>query len=479
MATQDETAVKLGEGEEEEEEELVNGEPSGDGKKKKNKKKKKKAGGEGGAAAADVDDEDGEAAGLAGMDSKLLSQHIARLSVAGQMGSSAMSPAELGKHHAFWETQPMRRPDERPDTGGPIEATDKEVRVEPYNLPAGFEWFTCNVDDDQQMADIYQLLNENYVEDDDNMFRFDYSINFLRWALKPPGFKREWHVGVRAAKSGKLVGFITAVPATVRAWRQSFLSVEINFLCVHKKLRAKRLAPVLIKEVTRRVNVMGIFQAVYTAGAVLPTPVASCRYYHRSLHPKKLIEVGFSRLAPRMTMARTLKLFKLPDEPQLPGIRVLTKKDVPAACKLLGKHLKKYQLAANFDDAEFEHWFLERPGVVHSYVIESPETKEITDFLSFYALPSTIIGNKQYPTLNAAYSFYNVPTTCTLSALLQDALIIAKSLDFDVFNALNILHNEEALKELKFGIGDGHLQYYLYNWRCKDMQPHEVGLVLL
>ena len=57
-----------------------------------------------------------------------------------------------------------------------------------------------------------------------------------------------------------------------------------------------------------------------------------------------------------MTMARTLKLFKLPDEPQLPGIRVLTKKDVPAACKLLGKHLKKYQLAANFDDAEFEHW---------------------------------------------------------------------------------------------------------------------------
>jgi glycylpeptide N-tetradecanoyltransferase len=54
-------------------------------------------------------------------------------------------------------------------------------------------------------------------------------------------------------------------------------SVEINFLCVHKKLRSKRLAPVLIKEVTRRVNLKGIFQAVYTAGAILPTPVASCR----------------------------------------------------------------------------------------------------------------------------------------------------------------------------------------------------------
>ena len=37
------------------------------------------------------------------------------------------------------------------------------------------------------------------------------------------------------------------------------------------------------------------------------------RYYHRSLNPKKLIDVGFSHLAPRMTMARTIKLYKLPD----------------------------------------------------------------------------------------------------------------------------------------------------------------------
>lgn len=34
--------------------------------------------------------------------------------------------------------------------------------------------------------------------------------------------------------------------------------VEINFLCVHKKLRSKRLAPVLIKEITRRVNVTNV-----------------------------------------------------------------------------------------------------------------------------------------------------------------------------------------------------------------------------
>ena len=54
--------------------------------------------------------------------------------------------------------------------------------------------------------------------------------------------------------------------------------VEINFLCVHKRLRSKRVAPVLIKEITRRVNFEGIFQAVYTAGILLPKPVAVCRF---------------------------------------------------------------------------------------------------------------------------------------------------------------------------------------------------------
>ncbi|KAK8783864.1 hypothetical protein V5799_009772 [Amblyomma americanum] len=88
---------------------------------------------------------------------------------------------------------------------------------------------------------------------------------------------------------------------------------EVNFLCVHKKLRSKRVAPVLIREITRRVNRRGIFQAVYTAGVVLPKPIGTCRYWHRSLNPRKLIDVRFSHLSRNMTMQRTLKLYRLPE----------------------------------------------------------------------------------------------------------------------------------------------------------------------
>ena len=47
----------------------------------------------------------------------------------------------------------------------------------------------------QQLKKLYVLLTENYVEDDDNMFRFDYSPEFLRWALMPPEYLKEWHTG--------------------------------------------------------------------------------------------------------------------------------------------------------------------------------------------------------------------------------------------------------------------------------------------
>ena len=46
--------------------------------------------------------------------------------------------------------------------------------------------------------------------------------------------------------------------------------------------------------------------------------------------------------------------------------------------------------------------------------------------------------------------------------------------DFDVFNALDLMENKEFLEKLKFGVGDGNLQYYIYNWKCEQMVPEQV-----
>ncbi|GAB4819366.1 hypothetical protein N2152v2_006412 [Parachlorella kessleri] len=342
-----------------------------------------------------------------------------------------------------------------------------------------FQWRDCNIDNDAELAEVYELLTYHYVEDDDNMFRFAYSKEFLRWALEPPGFRRDWHCGVRVSTTGKLVAFISAIPVTLQANATTLPAVEINFLCVHKKLRHKRLAPVLIKEITRRVNLCSIWQAVYTAGVVLPKPAAECQYYHRSLNPRKLVSIGFSSLGPRQTMARCIKLYKLPEQPATPGLRPMEGKDVPQVKALLDSYLQRYRLYPILDENEVRHWLVMQSGVVNTWVVEGAGGA-ITDLLSFYTLPSTVIGNETYSELKAAYMFYTVPGSVPLLQLLNDALILAHQTGHDVFNALDCLENAKVLKELKFGIGDGKLRYYLYNWRIgKEWAPEDVGLIML
>ena len=85
---------------------------------------------------------------------------------------------------------------------GPIEHKNvKDVQQDPVKLPDGFEWASVDLNDDKQAREVYELLRDNYVEDSEHTFRFDYPVEFLRWALLVPGYKQEWHLGVRVAKN--------------------------------------------------------------------------------------------------------------------------------------------------------------------------------------------------------------------------------------------------------------------------------------
>ncbi|KAJ3301152.1 Glycylpeptide N-tetradecanoyltransferase 2 [Blyttiomyces sp. JEL0837] len=414
-----------------------------------------------------------------------------KLNLLSQPGPSTYKQPKEMEDHKFWSTQPVPKSNEVVLSDGVIEE-DKaisDIRQQPYELNSQFEWSIIDIEDDQQIKEVYELLSLNYVEDDDAMFRFDYSAAFLKWALQPPGWKQVWHLGVRVASNKKLVAFISGIPADLRIHSATKRLVEINFLCVHKKLRSKRLAPLLIKEITRLVNLTGIFQAVYTAGAVLPKAIATCRYNHRLLNPKKLIETGFSRLPAKLTMAGVIKLYSLPTEPSIPGTRIMKDSDVPQVTALLRKYLLKFDVAPVLSEADVRHWLLPIKDVVFSYVVEDPEDgNKITDFYSFYSLPSSVINNPKHSHLQAAYLFYYVPKGMgsdegRLNAIIKDALIFAKKAchlnSFDVFNCLDMMENKKFLQELKFGKGDGDLHYYLYNYRCTPIKPEGMGLVLL
>ncbi|KAF2741298.1 glycylpeptide N-tetradecanoyltransferase [Polyplosphaeria fusca] len=391
--------------------------------------------------------------------------------------------------HEFWKTQPVPSFDEIAAgkdkiVDGPIKEIDiDKVKKEPSELLTGFKWVTMDLEDEKELDEVYDLLTNHYVEDQEAMFRFRYSPSFLNWALKAPGWKKEWHVGVRASTSGKLVAFISGIPIQLRV-RQNVLNCsEVNFLCVHKKLRSKRLTPVLIKEITRRCYVEGVFQAVYTVGSLLPTPVSTCRYFHRALEWEKLYDVGFSPLPHGSTKQRQIIRYKLPEKTFTAGLRLMEAKDVDAVLDLLKRYLERLDMAQVFSKTEFEHWMFpsEKPKeqVVWAYVVEDPKTQKITDFFSFYNLESTVIGHKKHSVIRAAYLFYYATEVAfekdknllkpRLNELMKDALILAKQENFDVFNALTLLDNPLFLEEQRFGAGDGSLHYYLYNYRAAPL----------
>lgn len=187
-------------------------------------------------------------------------------------------------------------------------------------------------------------------------------FNLKSRVLKHPGYRPEWHLGVRVTSSRKLVAFISGIPHELRVRETSYHSTEINFLCVHKKLRSKRLAPVLIKEVTRQCNLTGIFQAIYTGGIVLPTPISCARYYHRTINPAKLVAVEFAAVPKHMSREAYFKRFDLPEKTKLKGLREMEVKDVGMVGKLMRRYMKRFDMAPRFSDEEIKHLFLSGRG---------------------------------------------------------------------------------------------------------------------
>jgi glycylpeptide N-tetradecanoyltransferase len=104
------------------------------------------------------------------------------------LASSGKNAKDMASYK-FWSTQPVPKFGEeagpaKPDfEEGPIKKQKVEdIPAEPEPLAVeGFEWVAVNLENDEQIKEVYELLNGHYVEDDEAMFRFNYSTSILRW----------------------------------------------------------------------------------------------------------------------------------------------------------------------------------------------------------------------------------------------------------------------------------------------------------
>lgn len=102
------------------------------------------------------------------------------------LASSGKNVKDLGAYK-FWATQPVPKFGDDGDPNklieeGPIEThTVDDVPKDPAPLLTGFEWCDIDLTDDGELKEVWELLNGHYVEDNEAMFRFNYSTSILKW----------------------------------------------------------------------------------------------------------------------------------------------------------------------------------------------------------------------------------------------------------------------------------------------------------
>lgn len=406
--------------------------------------------------------------------------------------------------HTFWNTQPVVQElvEVLGDGDMPQDLTTIDPTQHPDNplpLPEGFSWTAIDPYDDAHITILYKLLQSYYVEDTSKMFRFAYSKDLLKWWLTSPGCKPEYSLGICIdnpdnESNGRLVGYISGVVSdyvysnTEDGEVFSRPMQSIVFLCLDKKYRNLKLAPLLIQEITRRSYKNGVFHAIYTSGTPLTPPIQIATYYHRILNPIKLARIGFCTKPKTMSDKDFAFFYKLPFLPTTlsPKFRVCTEADIPALYDLYMEYSRKeYKFRQMYSKEQFAHVVTHRKDSVHTLVYTEKEGEQPDAFITYYIIDTAVLTKdikKQYPNMRNGYIyFYALRNSCNLplNQLILALMHNMQSNNIDVCTALNVGPNPSFFTTMKFSEGSGRLNYYLFNLKWPKIDLKDIGVVLI
>ncbi|KAH0785518.1 glycylpeptide N-tetradecanoyltransferase 1-like [Histomonas meleagridis] len=385
---------------------------------------------------------------------------------------------EEDEMHKFWSKQPVLRENEEGfdgyiDTSIPVTAPPDH----PASLPSGYTWCTIDINDDQQLQEVYKFLSLNYVEASDHRFRFLLPASLIKWALLVPGYIQDWFIGVRT-KTGALCGFISGIPIKIRLNEDVQTWCSVNFLCVHARLRSKKLAPVLIFELARRVRLHKVYRAVFSGGDDVPSKAFSqVQYMHRPLNLKKMSASGFYPIS-KSAMASAQKRFALPKLVH-GNIRPFCEADVEGVTNLFKNTSSNYKFDIDFTPELVRYMFMPREETIYSYVI--PSSNGPAAFASFYLMKWSVLNESSSTVteIRAAYIYYTVTNNIDMKSLVAD--IVNKAVNdakADIINGFSFT-GEGALTAHKFEAGSKCLQYYSYNYAVPNIPTEEMRYIFV
>jgi glycylpeptide N-tetradecanoyltransferase len=368
--------------------------------------------------------------------------------------------------HIYWNNQPIGIIDNNNFISKQIKYIDiNNTPKIPINLPNNMSWFNIQ---NKDLDDIINFLSENYNESKDGNFRYCYDKQFLEWFLLQQNNEfLDLRVGIKLYN--KTIGCIFGIPMHIKINNKIIKQIEINFLCIDKKLRGIRLAPILINEVARRVKFHNIWSAIYSTGIHLPNSIVKINYYHKNINLNKLLKNGFTLSTNDNIINSNICLEK---------INFCQSENLINECrKKLNNHLLKYKINRCFTFDEFISHFINN-DIVSCYVVKNKINNEITDFISWYKMDMKILNNNT-EVIKQGFFYYYFNEKSLLIDLVIGILNEMKKSEIDVGNCINIMDYNSVFDELKFDLGTGYIYYYMYNWLTNTIKPNDLAYFMV
>ena len=355
---------------------------------------------------------------------------------------------------SFWSPLPIKR-NNNFDSQHIINPHFKNIKPTNITLPNNytFQYDITNYNE------LNEFLNKNYEQ---NLSVF--TIDYLKWILK------DAIIIIVTNNDSKIVGFIYAKPITYKVINQHIDTYYTDLLCTHKKVRGKKLARLLMREMYNKVydKSVGLIFNLDKQYDKMISIVESPKWLCRPLNIDKLSTTIFSKITDNQ---KKLLIEKYENSIQpnnlIQHIKNAEQKDILDLMDIYNDHNSNYSISHILNRYDFENIYMNE--FVHTYVI-APD--KIQDFFSYY-----ISHTKKGETY--AYIYYiTYPNEELLKYIIISILNILKNENVDMVFILDIYDVNNILKNTYSFTDTGKTcHYHTLNYDTNVIEKSKCGLI--
>lgn len=400
---------------------------------------------------------------------------------------------EAKKHnYSYWKTKPVANFGEISLVSQNIESNLENRKVyasdEEIKLPESMKWVSVDINNNESLSNVSKFLQTYYSTDDSDNFSYDYTNDFLKWAIGNDNIC----LTIVSKKSNAICGFISASFKKITVFEATKKFAVVNFLCAHPLYRTKNIAQTLIDEITRRTVKSGIQQGCFATQRLVPTPITTLRYYNRPTNYVKLQKYGFIDLEMMKPEKKRdpEKMQKMFDVVGDCGYIPMTLEHIEQVYKIYNTFINRYNIYVNYTLEDLSNNLLGNTNVVKSFVCVNNENI-VTDFFSYYKLNYSV--KNQTDKINVGYLFLY---SCNMSTgkFIEGIIKTMKNNNIDLLNVRDTMiipdiiysqqlsvdensDDESFTKSYQHGFlkGSEKLHLNFFNWKCPVIKSHQLS----